>query len=258
MQALSRFNAMPAVSRRLARGVLRAAFHARPSPSQRSHQHLPDGLRQATTPVEGDANRSETLSNLDVLGSIPAPPSAVEATYIDGFLLNNGIRVHDGVILLNNEVFQWRPALKGGPEESKAKTRGMLELVEEAWGLLDVVYPKPGWFTSHPVFLDIITRLFLVLPFYHVRPFLQFHSLLRRRPPTKSDQSLMLWIELLILGTGAKTLMVSPKIRTRISELGIRLDVMSTHSAAAQYNLLATERGGSQIAAAMLVGGFGK
>ncbi|KAL0634721.1 hypothetical protein Q9L58_006317 [Maublancomyces gigas] len=207
MQALSRFNAMPAVSRRLARGVLRAAFHARPSPSQRSHQHLPDGLRQATTPVEGNTNRSETLSNLDVLGSIPAPPSAVEATYIDGFLLNNGIRVHDGVILLNNEVFQWRPALKGGPEESKAKTRGMLELVEEAWGLLDVVYPKP---------------------------------------------------ELLILGTGAKTLMVSPKIRTRISELGIRLDVMSTHSAAAQYNLLATERGGSQIAAAMLVGGFGK
>lgn len=52
--------------------------------------------------------------------------------------------------------------------------------------------------------------------------------------------------------------MVSPKIRTRISELGIRLDVMATHSAAAQYNLLATERGGSQIAAAMLVGGFGK
>lgn len=65
-------------------------------------------------------------------------------------------------------------------------------------------------------------------------------------------------IELLILGTGAKTLMISPKTRTRISELGIRLDVMSTHSAAAQYNLLATERGGSQIAAAMLIGGFGK
>lgn len=52
--------------------------------------------------------------------------------------------------------------------------------------------------------------------------------------------------------------MLSPKTRARISELGIRLDVMSTHSAAAQYNLLATERSGSQIAAAMLVDGFGK
>lgn len=158
MHALSRFNAMPAMSRCLARGVPRAAFHARPSPSQKSHQHPPDGLRQATIPVEGDTNRSETLSSLDVLGSIPAPPSAVEAIYIDGFLLNNGVRVHDGVILLNNEVFQWRPALNGGPEESKAKARGMLELVEEAWGLLDVVYPKPGWFTSHPLLPDIITR----------------------------------------------------------------------------------------------------
>lgn len=181
MHALSRFNAMSAMSRRLARGVPRAAFHARPS---LSYQHPPDGHRQATIPVE-DTNRSETLSSLDVLGSIPAPPSAVEATYIDGFLLNNGMRVYDGVILLNNEVFQWRPALKGGLEESEAKTRGMLELVEEAWGLLDVVYPKPGWFTSHP---DIITRLFLVLPFYHVRSFLQFHLLLRRGPPNKTSR----------------------------------------------------------------------
>lgn len=146
MHALSRFNAIP-VSRRLAGGIPRAAFHTRPSPS---YQHPADGLRQAAMPVERDTNRSETLSSLDVLGSIPAPPSAVEATYIDGFLLNNGVRVHDGVMLLNNEVFRWQPALKGGLEENKAKAGGMLELVEEAWGLLDVVYPKPGWFTSHP------------------------------------------------------------------------------------------------------------
>lgn len=33
---------------------------------------------------------------------------------------------------------------------------------------------------------------------------------------------------------------------------------MSTRSAAAQYNLLATERTGAQVAAAMLVDGFGK
>lgn len=142
MHALFRFNAIPTIWQRLARGgASRAAYHAR-------NQHFPDGL---AGPAHEHTNRSETLSSLDVLGSIPAPPSAVEATYADGFLLSNGVRVHDGVMLLNNEVFRWQPALKGGLEESKAKAGGMLELVEEAWGLLDVVYPKPGGFASHPL-----------------------------------------------------------------------------------------------------------
>lgn len=148
MHAISRFNAMPTISRLLARGASRATFHARPSLSQKSKQHLSDGL---AVPVHENTNRSEILSSLDVLGSIPAPPSAVEATYSDGFLLNNGVKVHDGVMLLNNEVFLWQPALKGGIEESKAKTGGVLELAEEAWGLLDVVYPKPGGSASHPL-----------------------------------------------------------------------------------------------------------
>lgn len=149
MRALFRFNAVPMVSRRLAgESARRAAFHACSSPPQKSHQHPPDDLRPAAISTQENTNRAETFSSLDVLGSIPPPPSAVEATYPDGFLLNNGVQIHDGVMLLNNEVFRWLPALKGGLEENKAKTGGMLELTEEAWGLLDVVYPKPGWFTS--------------------------------------------------------------------------------------------------------------
>jgi len=62
-------------------------------------------------------------------------------------------------------------------------------------------------------------------------------------------------LELLIIGTGKRTLFLAPGDRRRIAELGVRVDVMDTGSAAAQFNLLATERGGG-IAGALLVGGF--
>ena len=62
-------------------------------------------------------------------------------------------------------------------------------------------------------------------------------------------------LELLIIGTGKRTLFLAPGDRKRIAELGVRVDVMDTGSAAAQFNLLATERGGG-IAGALLVGGF--
>lgn len=52
-------------------------------------------------------------------------------------------------------------------------------------------------------------------------------------------------------------MLLSPKDRDRITELGIRMDVMDTAHAAAQYNLLATERVGGEIAAALLADEFG-
>jgi NADH dehydrogenase [ubiquinone] 1 alpha subcomplex assembly factor 3 len=45
---------------------------------------------------------------------------------------------------------------------------------------------------------------------------------------------------------------ISPKTRQFINSLGIRVDVQDTRNAAAQFNLLATERGVSSIAAAMI------
>ena len=51
--------------------------------------------------------------------------------------------------------------------------------------------------------------------------------------------------------------MLSPRDRSRITELGIRMDVMDTANASALYNLLATERSGGEIAAALLVDAFG-
>jgi len=48
---------------------------------------------------------------------------------------------------------------------------------------------------------------------------------------------------------------LAPEDKKRIAELGVRVDVMDTGSAVAQFNLLATERG-SGIAGALLARGF--
>ncbi|CAD0111193.1 unnamed protein product, partial [Aureobasidium uvarum] len=45
---------------------------------------------------------------------------------------------------------------------------------------------------------------------------------------------------------------VSPETRKQISDLGIRLEVADTRNAASQFNLLATERGVQQVAAALI------
>ncbi|KAL4775607.1 hypothetical protein BDW60DRAFT_124083 [Aspergillus nidulans var. acristatus] len=58
--------------------------------------------------------------------------------------------------------------------------------------------------------------------------------------------------DLLILGMGASIFPLSPETRKHINSLGIRVEVLDTRNAAAQFNLLATERGVSEIAAAMI------
>jgi NADH dehydrogenase [ubiquinone] 1 alpha subcomplex assembly factor 3 len=45
---------------------------------------------------------------------------------------------------------------------------------------------------------------------------------------------------------------VSPETRRHITELGMRVEVLDTRNAAAQFNLLATERGVRDIAAALI------
>ncbi|KAL1878835.1 hypothetical protein VTK73DRAFT_7488 [Phialemonium thermophilum] len=58
--------------------------------------------------------------------------------------------------------------------------------------------------------------------------------------------------DLLIIGTGAEIRPISPTTRKHISGLGIRVDVLDTRNAAAQFNLLATERGVTDVAAALI------
>ncbi|KAK3356923.1 hypothetical protein B0T25DRAFT_630106 [Lasiosphaeria hispida] len=58
--------------------------------------------------------------------------------------------------------------------------------------------------------------------------------------------------DLLILGLGPEMRPLSPATRRAISALGIRVDIADTRNAAAQYNLLATERGVDDVAAALI------
>ena len=63
--------------------------------------------------------------------------------------------------------------------------------------------------------------------------------------------------DLLIIGTGRKLWMLSKETRKYLSEeLGMKVDAMDTANAAAAYNLLATERGTSEVGALMIPDGF--
>ncbi|KAH0538988.1 hypothetical protein FGG08_004437 [Glutinoglossum americanum] len=152
----------------------------------------------------GPASKESTqtdFASLDVLGKTPVPTTAIEACHADGFLLNSGLRVSSGgVLLVGGEVFAWRPweAVGGKKEKWKVKkllnSKGQWDVPLEAWGLLDIVWPKPGP-SMHPV---------------------------------------------------------SPETRAHLNTLGISVEVQDTRNAAAQYNLLATERGVGNVAAALV------
>ncbi|KAI1641014.1 hypothetical protein F4809DRAFT_588411 [Biscogniauxia mediterranea] len=58
--------------------------------------------------------------------------------------------------------------------------------------------------------------------------------------------------DLLILGLGPEIRPVSPEVRRYISSLGIRVEILDTRNAAAQFNLLATERGVTDVVAALI------
>ena len=62
----------------------------------------------------------------------------------------------------------------------------------------------------------------------------------------------MILADILIIGTGATIRPLSPETRRHINSHGIRIEVLDTRNAAAQFNLLATERGVSEVAAAMI------
>ncbi|KAJ5888209.1 hypothetical protein N7495_008250 [Penicillium taxi] len=65
--------------------------------------------------------------------------------------------------------------------------------------------------------------------------------------------------DLLIIGLGNFMSPLSPETKRHINSLGIRVEIQDTRNAAAQFNLLATERGVNDIAAAMIpIGWKGK
>ncbi|ROT42056.1 hypothetical protein SODALDRAFT_6128 [Sodiomyces alkalinus F11] len=62
--------------------------------------------------------------------------------------------------------------------------------------------------------------------------------------------------DLLVVGTGPTIRPLSPETRRHIGELGLRVEILDTRNAAAQFNLLATERGVGDVAAALIPVGW--
>ncbi|CAI6337849.1 unnamed protein product [Periconia digitata] len=194
------------------------------SASPHRYLHSSGSLSNASRPPRNrdrvspnDQEERADLASFDVLRNTAAPATAIDACTSDGFAFDNQMRVSgSGVILVGGEVFRWRPWLQeqrkegtvgeGAMGEDKMTGRllnkkGQWEVPDSAWGVLDLIYPKP---------------------------------------------------DLLIIGTGLHTIPIAPSVRQYLNSLGLRLDVQDTGNAAAQFTLLATERGVGQVAAALI------
>lgn len=170
----------------------------------------------------------------------------------DGFGLNSGLTITggNGALLVNGEAFAWRPWEATGSMELVNK-KGQFDLPKEAFGIFDLLWPRPGMFQ----------RSFLGKPFCW-RGLFRYHRHGQPRPhgggntpkihPEPSHSNGPLCLDLLVIGVGKHNLPLSPETKKHIAELGMRVEVLDTRNAAAQFNLLATERGVSEVAAALI------
>ncbi|KAK7737837.1 hypothetical protein SLS53_006458 [Cytospora paraplurivora] len=140
------------------------------------------------------------FGRMDMLGQIPAPSTSIDICMSEGFRLDSGASIHNGqgVILVGGEAFAWQP---WGPDKRLVNDKGQWEVKEEAFALLDLLWPRP---------------------------------------------------DLLVLGLGPAIRPLSPATKRYLSSLGLRIEILDTRNAASQFNMLATERGVDEVAAALI------
>lgn len=90
-----------------------------------------------------DSAPTTDFSRMDMLGAAPAPSTSVDICSSDGFKLDSGVSVYHGrgVLLVGGEAFEWQP---WGRDMRLLNERGQWEVPEEAFGLLDLLWPRPG------------------------------------------------------------------------------------------------------------------
>ena len=86
-----------------------------------------------------------------MLRNTAAPATSIDATTADGFALNNQMRVAGcGLLLVGGEAFRWRPwegkqsGVGGDGMMRLMNKKGQWEISEGGWGVLELVWPKPG------------------------------------------------------------------------------------------------------------------
>jgi NADH dehydrogenase [ubiquinone] 1 alpha subcomplex assembly factor 3 len=166
---------------------------------------------------KSDEDTQTDFGALDVLRNTVAPATSIDACTSDGFALNNQMRITGcGIMLLGGEAFRWRPWITEGRRPGSV---GEGALGDDAMtGKL--VNSRGQW--------DVRESSWGVLELAHPKP------------------------DLLVIGTGPTVMPIAPAVRRYLNDLGIRLEIQDTRNAAAQFNLLATERGVGQVAAALI------
>lgn len=98
----------------------------------------------------GPTSKEDTqtdFGSLDVLGNIPLPTAAIDACLTNGFHFDNGLKINDGsgCLIVAGEAFSWRPwELRSLGRKSMINSKGQWNVDIGAWGILDLVWPKPG------------------------------------------------------------------------------------------------------------------
>ncbi|KAF1978920.1 hypothetical protein BU23DRAFT_448445 [Bimuria novae-zelandiae CBS 107.79] len=202
--------------------------HGVPSTRQRRCLHSTasnhDTIRSSRShesPPRSNEDRQTDFSALDVLRNTAAPATSIDACTDTGFALNNNMRISGcGILLVGGEAYRWRPWLS---EHRKEGTVGGGAKGDDAMtGRL--LNAKGQW--------EVPNETWGLLDLVWPKP------------------------DLLIIGTGPRIIPIAPAMRKYLNGLGIRLDVQDTRNAAAQFNLLATERGVQQVAAALIPMGW--
>ncbi|KAF2644642.1 hypothetical protein P280DRAFT_487206 [Massarina eburnea CBS 473.64] len=188
--------------------------------------HTAGPLQNASRPPRsrdrGPKSHEDTqtdFSALDLLRNTAAPATAIDACTSEGFAFNNQMKISGcGVLLVGGEVFRWRPWVQERWEKEEGAVAG--GTVKEGAMTGRLVNGKGQW--------EVPDGVWGVLELVYPKP------------------------DLLIIGTGPQVTPIAPSVRRYLNDLGIRLEIQDTRNAAAQFNLLATERGVGQVAAALV------
>lgn len=109
------------------------------------------GVRSSSKPNSGhgiDGAPPTDFAKLDVFRNLPQPGGSIDSCLTDGFNFSSGLAVTGSVLIIGGEVFRWFPARDeaGGPDfvVPLLNDTGLWEAEGDAFGALDVVWPKPG------------------------------------------------------------------------------------------------------------------
>lgn len=107
------------------------------------HTCLPLRKRAHNDEEIPDGPPTTDFSRMDMLGSAPVPSTSVDICSSDGFKLNSGVSIYEGkgVLLVGGEAFEWQP---WGPDMRLVNQKGQWEVPEGAFGLLALLWPRPG------------------------------------------------------------------------------------------------------------------